>query len=640
MKPCGWLLFVLFPLLLGLTAKNEILKHDDGKQDDKRSMAGMAQAVRFERPSGDYVIDEIQIYGEQYGDGDPLLDVAKIYICDSELVPLSSIDAPFENFRRGKADWAKVKMRPIQPPETFFVLVNFLASATRGVYMGIDDSASENSFTALPRGTLKKFDKGNWMIRVSGSDKIKPEDLPVLDPETKMEQSYDDGEMDSKKSMGGSGHAVEFSAPPGEWYVSHISLHGSLYGGNYNPAQTYFNLFICDKKMRVLSRSAHPYSIFPFGNQPQWVAVEVEPFCVKGKFYVLACFNPAATKGVYLSIDESVKKSHSLVAMPDKPGGKLGSKQEWMIRVSLMKKGEAGGKPEEDAEEEKAEEESEPDAMQLADWQETLEKLEAVENGEGMKKQLATITRTYRDAGKRFGEVYISDHVWIQYVEVPLCYAKAVANLYECCHQVLEKEFGLKDSFCVVPGKRLHVHLLAGEERELQLFTSPESTDFPLVVNTMPTWKRGLSPPDQGGPHIVYGLCHELGHVLMGWMDSRHQWAHYVGSKLVNRVVEKLGEKLWPQPYDYLAEGMARYMGEIEGQTPKRDTDAGTARIFYDVGNRFGLDIWGKVIPWIKENREGQPFGAVRRYYLDDLKAALIDVGCDENKVSEVFVGT
>ena len=111
--------------------------------------------------------------------------------------------------------------------------------------------------------------------------------------------------------------------------------------------------------------------------------------------------------------------------------------------------------------------------------------------------------------------------------------------------------------------------------------------------------------------------------MLIGWEDSRHKWAHYVGSVLVDEAAGALGRKAWPKPYDYAAEGMRRFLKEIEGAEPDRGTDAGTARIFYEVGETFGRGIWGPALAWIRGNREGKPFHAVRlKFY--SLKLAIL----------------
>jgi hypothetical protein len=244
-----------------------------------------------------------------------------------------------------------------------------------------------------------------------------------------------------------------------------------------------------------------------------------------------------------------------------------------------------------------------------------------------------------KNAARALGGIHASEHVQVRYSNVPEEYARAAAALYEVCDASLRERFGVKTGICRVPGKKLHLHLLAKKGYKLNLWTDPTSVDFPLVIETMPNWRRGLSSPDHGGPHIVYGLCHELGHVLMGWEDCRHQWADYLGSLLVEDVASELGAKAWPQPYDIRAEGLKRFLKKIEGVKPDRSTDSGTARIFYDVGESFGLEVWGEALDWIKKNRQGKPFYATRLYRLDDLRDALLTLGCDPKEVRRIFGG-
>jgi hypothetical protein len=245
-----------------------------------------------------------------------------------------------------------------------------------------------------------------------------------------------------------------------------------------------------------------------------------------------------------------------------------------------------------------------------------------------------------KNAGRALSGIYATEHVQVLYRNVPEEYARAAAAIYEVCDASLRKRFGVRTGICTIPGQKLHLHFLAQKGYQLNLWTDPTSVYFPLVVNTMPNWERGLSPPERGGPHIVYGLCHELGHVLMGWEDCRHQWADYLGSLLVEDVASELGVEAWPQPYEIRAEGMKRFLKKIEGVRPDRSTDSGTARMFYDVGESFGLEVWGKALDWIKKHRQGRPFYATRLYRLDDLGDALLALGRDPKEVRRIFGGS
>jgi hypothetical protein len=611
-------------------AKDSILSYGDGKQDSKRSLGGNGHAIRFERPSAKFTVTGVQIYGSRYGGKyDAFLEVARISLCDASLKAIASTDLPLEKFATGNLAWVDVPLGPLCPPAGFYVHVDFFATSTKGVYLGIDAESKGHSIT----GTLGKpgdpLAEGDWMIRVLGTDRPRPG--ITLDASSRKVLSFDDGQADDKRSMAGAGHAVQFTAPSGEWYLGEVSIHGSLYGGGYDPERTFFNVFVCDPRLRVLSRSAHPYSLFSPG-EDRWVTLNVPPVRVSGGFIILVSFNPAQTKGIYCSIDH-VKKSHSLIAMPNRSMGALETGQEWMIRAGVMKRGKGVALP-------PPKEAGEgPDAIEIAQWRSSLDALEEKEDLTAIKGLLASVAKKSKDAAEAIGKVHTSEHAFIRYVNVPDEYAESVARLYETADGILKKSFGFESGICTIKGKRLHVHLLAEKGSELSLWTSPGSVKYPLIVNTMPSWERGLSPPSKGGPHIVYGLLHELGHVLMGWEDCRHQWAHYLGSLLVEDVLEALGEETWPQPYDIRAEGMARFMGQIKDAKPDRSTDAGTAMIFYKVGETFGLAIWGKASAWIRKNRKGKPFQATRLYLLDDLRDALVALGFDAKKVESALGG-
>ena len=150
-----------------------------------------------------------------------------------------------------------------------------------------------------------------------------------------------------------------------------------------------------------------------------------------------------------------------------------------------------------------------------------------------------------------------------------------------------------------------------------------------------------MNAPTRGGPHSVYGFCHELGHVLLGWEDSEHQWAHYLGSVIVDEVAKKLGKKIWWDPYDAAAiEGMARFMKGIDAIEPGRGEKARVARLYYEAEKRFGRGSIGPAVAWIKANREGKPFGVVRLYKIDDLRDALIQTIGRKAEVEALFGAT
>ncbi|MEW6747634.1 MAG: hypothetical protein AB1486_33300, partial [Planctomycetota bacterium] len=121
---------------------------------------------------------------------------------------------------------------------------------------------------------------------------------------------------------------------------------------------------------------------------------------------------------------------------------------------------------------------------------------------------------------------------------------------------------------------------------------------------------------------------------------GEHEWAHYLGSMLVDDVQKKLGAEVWVDSYDASGiEGMARFEKEIAGVSPDPASAPGRSRLYYAIGEQFGTGVFGKAVPWIRKNRQGEPFHAVRLYTLEDLRDALIAVTGKESEVRELFKG-
>jgi hypothetical protein len=92
-----------------------------------------------------------------------------------------------------------------------------------------------------------------------------------------------------------------------------------------------------------------------------------------------------------------------------------------------------------------------------------------------------------------------------------------------------------------------------------------------------------LAPPAKSGIFIIYGICHELGHIAMyrtlknrDWMPdaAAEGWADFIGSAVVDRVFAAKGESLWPEPYDYSQDGMARLQKEVASKSLSEMTRA------------------------------------------------------------------
>lgn len=624
--------FTGFALVLLLAAGTALargaeLKHDDGKKDDRSSSAGNGHVVEFARPTDPFVVTRIRIHGEQYGGRyDPFLAVARVSLCDAAMKPLATAFVPYDRWPRGKADWVDADVAPLAVPEKFYVVVEYFPTQTKGIFQSIDSKAKTGSFSGTLRGLGSAMSDGGWMIRVVGTKKPPKVETPDLEKTVVLERGK--GDPIGKISAAGSGHAVRFSGKKHP-FLTGISLCGSRYGAPRVPDGTFFHVFVCDRKLGVVSRSAHPYTLFARGDMT-WVDIPVPPVKVPKDFYVVVCFDPTGTKGVYVGKWKE-KGAHSLLAFPGRSGEKLPKGEGWMIRATMA--GSAGKSVVSAATE--PEKDEGLDASEIAEVREQVAKAELAEDAALANRLVAKLAETNPDEAKEFGRFDVSDHFFLRRSGVPDQAAVSLLALMDAAHEVLTEQFAFA-RVSAVKGKRTHLHVTIGKGLETTLFTSPHSPKYSLIV--LRGEERALRAPTRGGPFVVYGFLHELGHVLLGWEDSEHQWAHYIGSVLVDEVTAKLGKKTWWDPYDApKIEGMARFKKQIEGAEPGRGTPEKVARLYLAVEERFGRKSYGPAIRWITENRKGKPFGVVRLYRLDDLRDALIATTGKKEEAQALF---
>lgn len=235
------------------------------------------------------------------------------------------------------------------------------------------------------------------------------------------------------------------------------------------------------------------------------------------------------------------------------------------------------------------------------------------------------------------GEHEISGkNIIVEYINIDQKYAMAVLNLCQAIHDAYKEKFGLEE-ISAVKGEKIRVRLEINPALKHNLWTNPASPKFSQICWNIPS-ENLLRPPGKGGPHIIYGFCHEFGHIVIGWKDCLHAWAHYTGSVIVEEIQKKLGDKAWPEPYDYQAmEGLSRLKGEIESAQPELGTANGVAKIFYLVGEKYGTDIFGKALDKVKQSTDYEAFHSVKLYYLKDLKKALIELTDDEKYIEGLF---
>jgi hypothetical protein len=163
-------------------------------------------------------------------------------------------------------------------------------------------------------------------------------------------------------------------------------------------------------------------------------------------------------------------------------------------------------------------------------------------------------------------------NVQVSYSGIDQAQAQAIAETLSAARNVYIDDFGLDMPETII------CEVTCGPGNPTRLFTDGNDRVFLSVPN-----KAKLDRPQKSGTFNLYGLCHELGHMAMyrtlkqrDWLTTAgaEGWAHFTGSVVVDRVYELNGEALWPDKYDYRADGTARLNRALKSASPS-DVDRG-----------------------------------------------------------------
>ena len=151
-------------------------------------------------------------------------------------------------------------------------------------------------------------------------------------------------------------------------------------------------------------------------------------------------------------------------------------------------------------------------------------------------------------------------------------YANAIARTVEAARTVAIEQFGFD-----MPDT-IQVSAVASPTSETHLFNDGEDH----INLSVPSEETLLRPAVTGVFHL-YGFCHEVGHLAMyrvihqrDWLSAAgaEGWAHYAGSRILDTVYAREGEKLWPDHYNYLEDGTARLRKQLAAAKPDPTTQA------------------------------------------------------------------
>ena len=192
--------------------------------------------------------------------------------------------------------------------------------------------------------------------------------------------------------------------------------------------------------------------------------------------------------------------------------------------------------------------------------------------------------------------VFKKPGVIVRTTRIDEAYGEAFAAILSEARHEYENTFGFSlPETIVLDAKR-------EPQQNLRLWTDGNSRIF-LTISS----QRQLAPSPRSGIFNIYGMCHELGHIVMyrgmknqvGLPDGVGEgWAHYAGSVVVDVVAERLGRKIWPEPYDVKsAEGLLRLQNQVESADwANLDATKRAAKVFYEIENKHGRKMVGAML--------------------------------------------
>ena len=226
------------------------------------------------------------------------------------------------------------------------------------------------------------------------------------------------------------------------------------------------------------------------------------------------------------------------------------------------------------------------------------------------------------------------DGVVVEYSGISETYAKAIARTVSIARAVAADKFDLDMPVTIT------ITVNCDPNLKVRLFNDGQDR----ITLQLASQQNLLKPATSSYFHI-YGLCHEVGHLGQyrpirdhSWMTTAaaEGWAHYMGSRLVDAVHARAGESLWPDAYNYLADGTQRLKKQLASRNPAPNAaGAGIwnelARTVGDKGIAVIFDAWGQA-----EVDFADPAPVLRKALLADNDDERLDAWW--NKAEPVFV--
>jgi Tol biopolymer transport system component len=149
--------------------------------------------------------------------------------------------------------------------------------------------------------------------------------------------SYGEDKSAGMQSIAGSGHALAFRHPAGNYAVDAVEMYGSRYGAE-EPPQEDFSIYILDADFNLIKEIREPYSKLTYGDKPAWHRFAFAPVTVPEGFYVCISFNPTYNKGFYMHYNSKAANTYARTALPFTFVND--TQMTWMMKAHVRKVGE------------------------------------------------------------------------------------------------------------------------------------------------------------------------------------------------------------------------------------------------------------------------------------------------------------
>jgi len=193
--------------------------------------------------------------------------------------------------------------------------------------------------------------------------------------------------------------------------------------------------------------------------------------------------------------------------------------------------------------------------------------------------------------------------------------------------------FGFKE-YSKVPGKklRIRVHLEAKIERPPHFapeFPFHSEVDFPVAD------AKALTSPTPDGKFLIYGLCHELGHVVAMWgnrttEEDHHPLAHYTGIAIVESLTSDPKYKdLVKDLTDAKWRALSKEREAVKAAPSTKDKE-GCMALWMALHDSVRPKAIGAAINLLDVKDRRLRVNQVRYYTFAELRSALLEVVKDE----------